>query len=225
MADIDMIPRSYREALRVRRLFRRSGAALCALLLVGLGAGAALRWQVVHTETALVRLRAANAQSLGDAARLAQLQSRQAGLQQAVTALAAMRAAGAVGQVSAALDAALGGELWFTALHYARSEQVIPAGAAVAPQAGDLVLQAAPPAGAAPATPETWRITRRLDVSGAAFSYPALTEFLRQLSSRPGVAQVRLIDSSAPEGGTAADTAAIGFNMTAIVGPAAGVLP
>jgi hypothetical protein len=221
MADIDMIPRSYREALRVKRLLRRCGGALCALLLVGLGAGATLRWRVFHTETALVRLRAASAQSLADAARLAQLQSRQAGLQQAVTALAALRAGGAVGQVTAALDAALGGELWFTTLRYARSEQVIPAGAGLAPQAGDLVLQASSPPGA----PETWRITRRLDVGGAAFSYPALSEFLRQVSSQPGVAQVRLIDSSAPEGSSAADAAAIGFNMTAIVKPAGGVTP
>jgi hypothetical protein len=221
VADIDMIPRSYREALRVKLALRRCGGALCALLLVGLGAGTALRWRVAHTETALVRLRAASAQSLVDAARMAQLQSRQAGLQQAVTALAALRAGGAVGQLTAALDGALGGELWFTALRYARSEQVIPASAGLAPQAGDLVLQAI----SAPGTPETWRITRRLDVSGAAYSYPALGEFLRQVSSQPGVAQVRLIDSSAAEGSTAADIQAIGFNMTATVKPAGGAAP
>ena len=220
-----MIPRRYREALRVTRLVRRCGGVLGALLVAGLGAGAALRWQVAQAETALVRLRAASAQSPVDAALLAQLQARQASLQQAATALAALRADGAVSKISASLDASLGGDLWFTALHYARSEQAIPAGAAVTPQAGDLVLPAVLAAGAAPGPPETWRFTRRIDVSGAAFSYAALGEFLRHLSSQPGVAQVRLVDSSTPAGNAAADTAAVGFNMTAIVEPAGTLSP
>ena len=46
MADIDMIPRSYREGLRVRRTLLAYGAALGLLLVAGGGASAVLRWRL-----------------------------------------------------------------------------------------------------------------------------------------------------------------------------------
>lgn len=221
MADIDMIPRSYREAQRVARTMRRFGAALAALLLVGGAAAGLLRWRVAHTEPQLAQRRSAATQATSDAARLALLQARQASLTQSVAALEALRATGTVGRLAGALDTALRADMWLTSLRYARSEQLIPATAGLAAQPGDLVLQPAPVAGAAAGAPETWRVTRRVDLSGAAFSYPALTEFLRAFSTQPGVAEVRLVDSSTPEG----EAAVIGFNMTALVGPSGGVRP
>ena len=217
MADIDMIPRSYREALRVDRTVRRFGAALAALVLLGGAAAGLMRWRVAHTEPLLAQMRSAASQATGDAALLAVLQARHASLEQSVAALEALRAAGTVGRLAGALDTALRADMWLTGLHYVRSEQLIPAVAGQPAQPGDLLLQPAAAAGA----PETWRVTRRLDLSGAAFSYPALTEFLRAFSTQPGVAEVRLVDSSTPEG----EAAVIGFNMTALVGPSGGIKP
>ncbi|MES2759986.1 MAG: hypothetical protein V4693_21650 [Pseudomonadota bacterium] len=213
MADIDMIPRSYRDAQRVRRALRRFAIALALLVAASALAAGAMRWRVAKTEPRLAQLRAAAAQAGGDAARLAQLQTRHAALEQNVAALEALRAGGTVGRLAGALEGALGADMWITGIRYARSEQLIPPAAGVAAP-GDLQLLRA-------GVQESWRVTRRLDLAGAALSYPALTQFLRAFAARPGLTDVQLVDSVAPGG----ETASIGFNVTALVGAAAGSKP
>jgi hypothetical protein len=224
MADIDMIPRSYREARRVRRLLGRYGVALGALLVVGAGAAGLLRWQVAHTEPQLTRLRADGASAGGDSARLAAILARQAALEQGVAALSGLRGAGSAGRLSEAIEQSLRADLWLVGIHYVRSEQRLPEPATDAGRPGDLSVRSA--AGAQ----ERWRVTRRVNFTGAAFSYPALTEFMRSFAGRDGVVEVRLVDSRAPDDAGAgavagaAAGAAVGFEMTALV-DAAGVKP
>ncbi len=217
MADIDMIPRGYRDAQRLRAALRRFAVMLAAVLLAGAAAAGLLRWRAAHDAPLLAQMRAAAAAAGSDATRLARLQARQAVLEQSVTALAALRGTGAVGRFAVAVDGALGTGVALTAMRYTRSEQIIPAGAAPA-QAGDVSMPATAGAAAAPAS---WRVTRRLDLAGSASDFPALTQFLRAFSAQPGIAEARLIDSVAPGG----DSAAIGFNLTGVAAAPAGATP
>lgn len=205
MADIDMIPQSYRAARRVQATLRSYAYALGAVLLLAGGGIALLRWQVARTEPLLARMRADAASNGSDSARLATLQARHTAMAQDVAALDALRAAGTVRQLALSLDQSLGTDLWLAGIRYERSELALPAQSAGPALPGELRRQTG-------ATLEHWRISRRVDFSGAAASYPALTEFMRRFASQDGISEVQLVDSSSPEnaGGT------IGFSVSAL---------
>lgn len=208
MADIDMIPRSYREGRRVARVLRRFGVALLALVLVAALGAAVLQWRLAHGAPRLLQLRQAVQLAGADSGRLAALQARHDTLARSVMALARLRGAGQVEQLALALERALGSDVWLTAVRYGRSELLLPAPAAPAASAlvGDIVVQAG-------TQEQHWRVQRRIDIAGAADGYPALTAFMRAFAAQRGISEVHLVDSS-----SAPDSAGvIGFNVTALV--------
>ena len=84
MADIDMIPRSYRDAQRVRRTLAAYGAALAVLVVAGGGASMLLRWRVAVETPQLERMRS-------DSALAGALRTQLIGAQQRKDALAGTR--------------------------------------------------------------------------------------------------------------------------------------
>jgi hypothetical protein len=225
MADIDMIPRSWREARRVRRLLRNYGSALAALLVLTAAASAGLRWQSTSTEPVLARLRADSVSAGDGGTRLAALQARQAILESGVVALDRLRGSGSAARLAELLDQSLGSELWLVGIHYQRSEQrLLETTGAGAPRADDLQVSVA-------GAQERWRVTRRVNLNGGALTYPALTEFMRGFASHGGVSEVRLVDSRTAEEAAsgvnpaaAAAAPAVSFEVTALLG-ATGVAP
>jgi len=204
MADIDLIPRSYRERQRVQGTLRGYALGLAALLVLATAATGLLRWHVARTEPLLARMRADATSSGADSVRLAALQTRHTTLVQQVAALGSLRAAGTVRQLAESLDQSLRADLWLSTIRYERSELALPAQTAEPARAGELQVQVG-------AVAERWRISRRVDLSGAALSYPALTEFMRGFAGQGGIADVQLIGSSSPD----AAGGAIGFDVTA----------
>ncbi len=96
MADIDMIPRSYREGLRVRRTLTIYGAALAVLLVAGAGASAFLRWRLGVETPRLDASRSASSQAGAMRIQLTAALARKELLAENVAALATLRGAGEV---------------------------------------------------------------------------------------------------------------------------------
>lgn len=196
MADIDMIPRSYRDGLRLRRALRRCGAAL-ALVIVAAGAGhAALRWSSAAMQARSAALQAAataNQSALAHAAterdaRLRALQHRQL--------LHAVRRPGELAALVQAIDATLPANAWLTAITLRRdlrlaqpADATVPANAIATGAAdGSLLLQ-----------------DSRVELAGQAASYDGVTGFLAGLGRTPGLQGVQLISSGASESAQAID--------------------
>ena len=198
-----MIPRSYRDRVRVNQALRRFAIAGALLVLVGVGTAGVVRWRVSQNLALLARLQQDAGSALSVGIRIDALRVRKTALERDASALAALRAGGMVARISDALQQSLSADVWLTTLHYARAEQ-LAAAANNAPLTTGQFQQG--PAGAAPqATPETWQVLHRLEVSGASARYPALTDFLRTLAGRPGVREVRLVESSAAGDAAGAD--------------------
>jgi Tfp pilus assembly protein PilN len=199
MADIDMIPRSYRDALRVRRLLHGYGLALAALLLAALLAAGLLHWRLALATPRLEQLRTRTAQGEALRARVAGALARNSDLAQDAQALAALRGSGAIASLAGALDAALNDKVWFDTLHFARTEELLHAPLPSPLPAGTLETRAANKAGSAPG-PQTWRLARRVEIRGQALNHAALAAFLTTLSASPTLADVRFLKSSAASG-------------------------
>ena len=199
MADIDMIPRSYREGLRVRRTLTVYGAALAVLLVSGTGAGAILRWRLALETPRLEASRAASTQAGAMRTRLIGAQARKDLLAENVAALGALRGAGEVAALASVLDGALNDKVWFEQLRFARTQELLQA-APPAPLPADTVQAHASQAGAL----QAWRLGSKIEIAGQAQDNAAMTAFLAKLASDPGLSNVRFLNSStaaADEGG------------------------
>ena len=189
MADIDMIPRSYREGLRVRRTVGAYGAALAAVLVLGSGASAVLHWRLAVETPRLEAARTASAQAGTLRAQLVSAQARKDALADNVDALGALRGAGEAGKLAAVFDAALNEKVWFETLRFVRTQEA---------------LQAAPPAPlpagtvqgrAASGATQAWRLGSQVEIAGGALDSAAMSAFLTALAADPALADVRFLNS------------------------------
>jgi len=207
MADIDMIPRSYREGLRARHTLKLYGAALAVLLVAGAGASALLRWRLSLETPRLEQDRAASAQASAMRTQLAGAQARKDLLAENVASLATLRGAGEVDALAAALNRALNDKVWFEQLRFTRSQELLQA-APPPPLPAGTVQARAPQTGAV----QAWRVGSHVEIAGRALDNDAMTSFLSALAADPRLANVRFLNSStaAPE-----DGGDVGFNAAA----------
>ena len=216
MADIDMIPRSYREGVRARRTLQAYGAGLALLLLAGGGASAYLHWRLAGETPRLELDRSALTQAGAMRLQLTSAQARKDLLTENAAALGSLRGTGDAGALAAILDESLNARVWFEHLRFTRSQELLPALPPAPLPAG--VVQARAPAGAQAGAqaqagaPQAWRLGSQVQISGQALDNGAMTAFLSKLAANPGLTDVRFLNSSASaddEGGL------VVFNATA----------
>ncbi|MGZ5202710.1 MAG: PilN domain-containing protein [Telluria sp.] len=208
MADIDMIPRSYRDALRVRRAATAYGIALGLLLLAGASAGALLRWRVAVESPRLEQLRAGSVQADAMRAQLELARQRRDAYAQDVAALAAVRGAGEVTSLANILDASLNDQVWIEQLRFSRTEEQLPPTTQMPLPAGTVQVRATQ----TPGTVQIWRLGSRIEIAGQARDHAAMTAFLTALASNPALSDVRFMNSAAAP---AEDGSAVSFGASA----------
>jgi Tfp pilus assembly protein PilN len=208
MADIDMIPRSYREALRVRRTLTAYGAALALLLVAGGGGGALLRWRLAVERPQLEQLRTDSALAATLRTQLGGAQQRKDALAGDVDAFTALRGRGDVAVLARVLDATLNDKVWIEGLRFSRTEELLrdPLPSPLPP--GTVMARTAP-AGGPPGAPQAWQLGSHVEIAGRALDNGAMTSFLAALAADPGLSRVRFLNSSAA---SAQDGGAVTFS-------------
>ena len=205
MADIDMIPRSYREAARARSVLRAYGIALALLVVVGCGASLVLRWRVAVETPRLENMRAESALSGTLRSRLAIAQQSKDSLAGDVETLAALRGTGEAALVAQLLDATLTDKVWIEQLRVSHTRELLrdPLPSPLPPG----TVQTHPAQGPA----QAWQLGSQVELSGRALDQRAMTDFLAALAAHPALSAVRFLNSSegnAEEGGAVAFGAA-----------------
>ncbi len=186
-----MIPRSYREGLRVRRTLTVYGAALGLLLACGGGASALLRWRLALETPRLEQARAASLQAGAMRTQLIGAQARKDSLAENVAALGALRGAGEVTRLAASINGALNEQVWFEQLRFSRTQELLQA-APPAPLPPGTVQARAPQTGAV----QAWRLGSHIEIAAQARDNGAMTAFLAALAANPLLANVRFLNSS-----------------------------
>lgn len=192
MADVDMIPRSYRQGLRTRRTLFAYGCALGLLLAVGAGSAAWLRWRLAVEAPRLEQLRAATAQAEAMRVQLAAAQERRDALRQASQALASLRGSGAVARLAASIDGAVNDGVWFEQLEFSRSQELLRDPLPQPLPSHTLQVRAPGANGAV----EHWHLASRVEVKGHALDNEAMARFLTALTRDPQLAEVRFLNSA-----------------------------
>jgi Tfp pilus assembly protein PilN len=205
MADIDMIPRSYREAQRLRRTLAAYGAALAVLVVAGVGASMVLRWRVAVETPRLERMRSDSALAGALRTQLIGTQQRKDALAGDVDALALLRGAGDTAALARVLDSTLNDRVWIEQLRFTRTREALR----------EPLPSPLPPgtvrASQATGQSQAWQLASHVELSGQALDQRAMTDFLGALAAHPSLSQVHFLNSSeAPleEGGAVAFGAA-----------------
>lgn len=190
MADIDMIPRSYREGLRVRRTLVAYGAALGLLVLAGGGASAVLRWRLAVETPMLEQARASSVRTSALRTGFVSAQARKDSLAEGVDALAALRGAGEVDTLASLVEGALNDKVWFEQLRFVRTQDVLQP--APSPLPPGTVQVRAPGSDAL----QSWQLGSHVEIDGRALDNAAMTAFLGALAADPALNNVRFLNSS-----------------------------
>jgi Tfp pilus assembly protein PilN len=196
MADIDMIPRSYRDGVRVRRTLRRAGLALAAIVVAAAAGSAALRWQSAALERRTATLQqAASAATASQAQAATEHAARERVLQQQGL-LRALRREGELAMLANAIDSALPETAWLTAVTLQRDLQLAPANAP-APAPAPVPDGRTTTIATGNADGSTLVMVSSVELAGQAADYNGITDFLSNLGRTPGMHGVELLSSSA----------------------------
>ncbi|MCD2519146.1 hypothetical protein LQ564_22855 [Massilia sp. G4R7] len=217
MANIDMIPRSYREARRARRLLRGYGMALAGVLLAGAAASAFLHWRLSVELPRLEALRGSTARLEAARTHLAVTQLRKNALSEDVAALGALRGVGALGRLADALDATLNERVWLERMVFTRTLERIEGAPALDASAPGLVLRARPAPSAAEGV--AWRLVDKVEMGGGALDHAALSAFLNRTEANGPLHALRFLQSSVATG---EEGQSVAFSIAGPLGPAGG---
>jgi len=204
MADIDMIPRSYRDGVRLRRVVRHAGCALALVAVAAAGGHAALRWNSAVMERKAVALRSAASAAQSDLERVATQRATELRERQRQDVLKMVRREGELASFAVAIDGALPADTWLTALSLRRDLRGAASGGALPPDAGTQDTFATD---SAPG--DVLLLASHVELTGQSYSYQGMTDFLANLGRIPGLKNVQLQSSSAN-----AEAGAIDFRAT-----------
>ncbi len=221
MANIDMIPRSYREARRVRRLLRGYGIALAGVLLAGGAASAFLHWRLSVELPRVEALRGSSARIEAARTQLAASQARKNALGEDLAALGALRGVGALGRLADALDATLNERVWIERMVFTRTLERIEGDPAAAADASAPPTSVVLRARAAPSAPDSaaWRLVDKVEMGGGALDHAALSAFLNRAEASAPLHALRFLQSSVATG---EEGQSVAFSIAGPLGPAGG---
>ena len=178
----------------MRRIVRGSGWAALGIAVAFGAASAGLAYTINGERAAIARFKHTHAQARAQQARLTEVTARRDEARKQLQTLDGLRGGAVVGQFVDALDTALIDRIWFQEVSFSRDTgpERKPEGAAPAP--GAAAKDGRP---AAKADDTTVRIEQRAEIRGVARDHTALAQFIERLGARPGIGQVRLVDTSA----------------------------
>ncbi|MGB9149652.1 MAG: PilN domain-containing protein [Burkholderiales bacterium] len=204
MADIDLIPQSYRDSQRIQRTLK--SYLLVCLLLVAIVA--ALRGTIYYLNESLqpeiARLKTKEALSVQQLAQLDQLRAAKQKAEKQWQILQGLRGKPIIDQLFSAVDTALPGSLWFDDIKYMREGQFVD----VKPETRNVgYFIVVPKDEKNPAAGEQgWRVARHVEIRGQAADHRTLTGFIGNLGAQPGISNVKLMNTMPREYGNSQTT-------------------
>ena len=193
MAEMDLIPQSYRDALRLRLTLKVFLLALTALLaFVGLGR-VGLYSVTRAQQPALDGLRQRQATAASQRTRIDELRAAKAKAETRVKMLAHLRGSDAVAVLSAAIERAINDRVWLQEVKFLRAGEYVELKPEAVATGYFLIVPKDDNKTNGP--DRAWRMQQSLELVGHALDHSAIAEFITRLSSQEEFKDVRLVNS------------------------------
>jgi hypothetical protein len=177
--DIDLIPAAYLKRELLRRMVRRFVLGMVLVVVVVIGARMGLNRAITTEAATVARLQKADQIYAQTESRADGFRQQRAIVETRLSQLDQLRGRDRLRLLLTAIDSAYAPAIWLDELQFSRRETP-PAAAPAAPNQ--------PP-------PPKPGIEHRVQLTGHATDHSRLAEFMRRLSTQPGIADVRLLDT------------------------------
>lgn len=199
MADIDLIPQSYRDYVDARRTVCRTAAALAAVMSIALAVGGVLQWQLRGERNQLSRMQEQTSDVAALKTRVDAKKGELLRRENAANALAMLRGTGEAAKVFRAMELSLHDDVMLTRITFSRAYRVVEPGSALTgSRPAEVTGQSI--AGNANQGVQAWLMPARLELQGEAADHAALAAFIDVASRAPGITEVRFQSSTRQEG-------------------------
>lgn len=189
MADIDLIPDSYRQQYQFKKWFKRYAAFVITASLCLVAVYIALLFKTTVLKDNLEDLQLKNNIAMNKKQQYQQQFQERKQLQQQLDLLNGLRSGISIQNIFMAMDRVFKNDnIWFTHWKYSRSENRIINNDSTVDSVYFLVVS-----DIEKKQPEKWRIISRLNINGAALNHATLSDFIRRLIEQPEIQNVRIV--------------------------------
>ena len=199
LADIDLIPSSYRRSRGVRRTSARFGVLYAFVVAALLAAKIGLSTGIDARAAEIERLRGDQDNVLQKMARIDALATQRGELDRQLSLLDRLRGGPTIREVFAAMDASLAGEVWFADWTFMREGEFVE----VEPNAIDTGYFVIVPDGDRSDGSRAWRMKTHMELNALALDHSALARFVARLANQPIVGDVKVLNTRSRRESTA----------------------
>lgn len=195
MHELDLIPASYREQLKVKRWFRLFFIAIAITIILVSG----LRLSIVNSTKKLSDkievLQKNKIVNIGLQKKYNDLVEQEIKLKKDLEVLKALQGGPSTKQILLAIDKAIQNGVWFTQWTFNRNREATP----VQPntvQTGYFIIIPQENINSPSPSQQAWKLTTHMEISGQALDHTNFSSFVNKLIHQPEIADVKVINTS-----------------------------
>ncbi len=189
MREIDLIPASYRDEQRLRRLLKVAAASFSAVLVALLSVRVALGYALDAVQSEIATLQVQQTITAQESDELTRLSERRTEYERQLQLLEGLRSGTAAENMFRIIDRALiDQDVWFSQWEFRRAGLAVGA----EPKTVNTGYFVVVPNGKETDAPEAWQIETHMKISGQARDHAALAEFVKRMLLQAGIKNVRV---------------------------------
>jgi hypothetical protein len=197
MAEIDLIPGAYRKRIWLQSWFVRLGAALAGIVAVSIVTYFYLASLNQDVNMEVSELQSSQEISNQQREELKQLLDKKTGFEGQLALLRGLRSGAAAPDLFLTLDSALpNGDVWFLDWEFQRAGSMVKQEDESVNTGYFIIIQG----GKDKETTEAWKIDTHMNIRGQAKDHSALSRFVQRLFEQPEIKDVRILNTSRPQG-------------------------
>jgi Fimbrial assembly protein (PilN) len=192
MHELDLIPASYKERLKIKRWCQQFGLAFVSVLVVVFGLRFAITNQTMALNSRIEVLQKDKQTSIEQQQRYNELVANEVKLRKQLEILNGLRGGPSAKQILLAVDRVMRNDVWFTQWSFIRAGQITQVQPATV-QTGYFIII---PQEATKPTQQAWKLDTHMEISGQALDHSSLSEFISNLIKQPEITDVKVINTS-----------------------------
>ncbi|NIR31003.1 MAG: hypothetical protein GWN84_17140 [Gammaproteobacteria bacterium] len=191
MAEIDLVPLSYRRLRRTKGWLKLFGIAYGAVLACLIAGKALFAYGITVRTVELEKLDADRAQVAQRKATLEELQATREVLERKAKTLEALRSGPDPRAIFVAVDRALDNQVWFLEWTFRRAGEFVPA----EPKTVNTGYFITVPVGEHSSETKAWQMATHMEIKAQASDHSTLAEFVQRLNGQPVVEEVKVLNT------------------------------
>ncbi len=211
MHELDLIPDSYRQRLRIQRWLNIFFISFFVILLVIAGLHVTVNNKLADLHSQIQLLQKDKQLNSQQQQQFKLLQEQEKSLTVRLKMINSLRAGPPVKQIFLAVDRGISPEIWFTNWQFFRANTVVPVNPEKIQTGYFIVIPDELNPGP---QQQAWKIESHMEISGQALSYSILANFVKKLVLQSEIADVKLIKTNLHD---LLDSQVIDFKMTVLV--------